>query len=182
MRLDADLVAEAAHAEERLIEAEHEAEIARADFHRAIRRLNLSGASLREIAATLGISHQRVHQIVEGAGGSRRWRKRGDKGENRICSFCGRPRRKARPLVAGPGVYICESCIAIARSLLATGEPAQAGSTTLMAITAVDKRRERCSFCGKRRPHVAGLASTGDVLICNDCVRLCEEILAEQLD
>jgi ATP-dependent protease Clp ATPase subunit len=46
----------------------------------------------------------------------------------------------------------------------------------------VDKRREPCSFCGKRRPQVDGLASTGDVLICNDCLKLGEEIVAERLD
>ena len=58
---------------ERLIDAERDAETARADFHRAVRRLHLHGASLRELAASLGLSHQRVHQIVESAGGSRRW-------------------------------------------------------------------------------------------------------------
>jgi hypothetical protein len=52
---------------ERLIESEREAEPVRADFHCAIRRLHLRGASLREIASALGMSHQRVH-IVEGAG------------------------------------------------------------------------------------------------------------------
>ena len=71
--MDEDLLAEARKAQERLIEAEHDAEIARAGFHRAVRRLHLNGGSLREIAPTLGLSHQRVHQIVEAAGGSRRW-------------------------------------------------------------------------------------------------------------
>src|ERR1017187_6699908 len=55
----------ARHMDEDLIEAEHDAEIARAGFHRAVRRLHLNGGSLREIAPTLGLSHQRVHQIVE---------------------------------------------------------------------------------------------------------------------
>ena len=41
--------------------------------------------------------------------------------------------------------------------------------------------RARCSFCGKRRHQVAGLVSTGDVDICNECVKLCEEILGERL-
>jgi hypothetical protein len=40
--------------------------------------------------------------------------------------------------------------------------------------------RDRTS--GRRRHQVGGLASTGDVLICSDCLKLCEEILAEQLD
>jgi hypothetical protein len=71
--LDEELLAAARHAQERLIEAEHDAEVARAEFHRAVRRLHLHGGSLRELAQALGLSHQRVHQIIEAAGGSRRW-------------------------------------------------------------------------------------------------------------
>ncbi len=114
MAIDAELLEQARAAEERVIDAEHNAEVARADFHRAIRRLQLAGASLREIAVALGLSHQRVHQIVEAAGGSRRWRKgRGDAGDPRCCSFCGRAQRKVKKLVAGPGAYICELCIPV---------------------------------------------------------------------
>jgi hypothetical protein len=43
-----------------------EAEAKRAEFHRAIKKLNLSGVPLRTIAEALGLSHQRVHQIVTG--------------------------------------------------------------------------------------------------------------------
>ena len=75
MAVDPDLLNEAKIAEADLIEAEHATDVARAEFHRAVRRLHLDGASLREIATALGLSHQRVHQIVEAAGGSRRWRK-----------------------------------------------------------------------------------------------------------
>ena len=76
MPLDTGLLEQAKAAEERVIDAEHAADVARADFHRAVRRLQLAGGSLREIADALGLSHQRVHQIVESAGGSRRWRSR----------------------------------------------------------------------------------------------------------
>jgi ATP-dependent Clp protease ATP-binding subunit ClpA len=65
MGLDDDILGEARQARDRLIAARHEAEDARADYHHAIRRLHASGASMREIAEALGISHQRVHQIVD---------------------------------------------------------------------------------------------------------------------
>ena len=78
-----DLLAEARQAQERLIDAERDVEVARADFHRAVRRLHLHGWSLRELAAGLGLSHQRVHQIVEEAGGSRRRIRIGDGGQSR---------------------------------------------------------------------------------------------------
>nr|MBA3690480.1 hypothetical protein [Actinomycetota bacterium] len=44
--------------------AQDEAERLRDDYHREIVKLHRSGMSLREIAEGLGISHQRVHQIV----------------------------------------------------------------------------------------------------------------------
>ncbi len=43
-----------------------EAEAKRAAYHRAVVKLHLSGLPLRDIAEGLGISHQRVHQIVTG--------------------------------------------------------------------------------------------------------------------
>jgi hypothetical protein len=54
-----------------------EAEVARAEYHRAILKAHRSGVSLREIAEQLGISHQRVHQIVTPPGRSRRTRRAG---------------------------------------------------------------------------------------------------------
>src|SRR5487761_1293568 len=71
--MNGELLAEARQAQGRLIDAERDVEVARAEFHRAVRRLHLHGSSLRELAAGLGLSHQRVHQIVAEAGGSRRW-------------------------------------------------------------------------------------------------------------
>jgi Clp amino terminal domain, pathogenicity island component/ClpX C4-type zinc finger len=50
---------------DRLLELQHEAERARADHHHAIRRLHVAGASMREIAESLGLSHQRIHQIID---------------------------------------------------------------------------------------------------------------------
>ena len=37
----------------------------------------------------------------------------------------------------------------------------------------------RCSFCGKRKAEVETLISGGSVFICDECVSLCNEILAE---
>jgi ATP-dependent Clp protease ATP-binding subunit ClpX len=41
----------------------------------------------------------------------------------------------------------------------------------------------RCSFCGKRRSEVASIVAgpTPAVAICNECVALCAEIIAEPL-
>ena len=197
--MDEALLAEARQAQERLIDAERDADVFRAEFHRAVRRLHLHGASLRELASGLGLSHQRVHQIVEEAGGSRRWvrvrggnqprgRAGGRAGELYLaCTFCDKPQNKVRKLIAGPSVYICDGCVDLARVVLSDGQPV---TTSIAELTAgpADEPRTQCSFCGKRRDQVAGLV-VGSVqterkapaAICTECLDLCVEIVAEEL-
>jgi hypothetical protein len=180
MALHQELLDDARAAEGRLIDAERAADIARAEFHHAVRRLQLSGGSLREIAEALGLSHQRVHQIVDGAGGARPWRR--GKGMLLKCSFCGKQQENVRKLIAGPGVYICNECVEKADQVIATGEPA---ATPLSAMTSMsedqDDARFKCSFCGKRRHQVSGVAVAARVAICTECLTLCHEIIAEEL-
>jgi ClpX C4-type zinc finger len=40
----------------------------------------------------------------------------------------------------------------------------------------------RCSFCGKSQEKVARLVAGPGVYICNECVGLCNQIIAEELD
>ncbi len=187
--MDAKLLEEARRAQERLIDAERDADMARADFHRAVRRLHLHGSSLRELAAALGLSHQRVHQIVEAAGGSRRWGRRRDPRSDLACTFCGRPQTKVRKLIAGPNVYICNGCVGLAKRVISS---ADAVLTQVGQMTSVpeQEKRERCSFCGKYRSQVPGLATvsgatggkaSGPAAICGECLALCDEIVAEEL-
>jgi ATP-dependent Clp protease ATP-binding subunit ClpA len=68
--LDPEALRAARSSRDHLLEAQHELERARADYNHAIRRLHAEGGSLREIAEDLGLSHQRVHQIVEESEGS----------------------------------------------------------------------------------------------------------------
>jgi ClpX C4-type zinc finger len=188
-----DLLAEARQAQERLIDAERDVEVARAEFNRAVRRLHLHGSSLRELAADLGLSHQRVHQIVEEAGGSRRWvRVRDGRSRNPSphleCTFCGKEQKQVRKLIAGPGVFICDGCIALAGNVLSSGHAAR---TELGSIVAVPDEGipAKCCFCGKERRQVAGLAGLPYeagrkpgkfAAICSECLELCGEIIAEE--
>jgi hypothetical protein len=197
--VDSDLLAEARRAQERLIDAERDADVARAEFHRAVRRLHLNGASLRELAGTFGLSHQRVHQIVESAGGSRRWLRGSHKSgpaPQVACTFCGRDRAQGTRLIAGPHVYICDICVPRARTVISSGP--QPGSpfvpVILMPAHAEPKGEPQvklaCSFCGKQLHQVAGLAAsstppaTGGLLpratVCTECLDLCDEIFAEE--
>ncbi|HZG34697.1 MAG TPA: Clp protease N-terminal domain-containing protein [Gaiellaceae bacterium] len=64
MTLDENVLAEARELRARLLDLQRDAERTQVDYHHAIRRLQAQGGSLREIAVELGLSHQRVHQIV----------------------------------------------------------------------------------------------------------------------
>jgi ClpX C4-type zinc finger len=168
--MDSPLLESAREAGARLAEAERQAVLARADYHTAIRRLHLAGTPLREIAQMLSLSHQRVQQIVSARGGSwwQVWRRRGTTGDA-VCTWCGRPPAEVHKLIAGPKIYICDSCVESAERVIA-GRP----TPGLQLATA--GARTRCSFCRKRadgdRSVVAGPANA-----CGECLRICREIL-----
>jgi hypothetical protein len=193
--VNAELLAEARQAQERLIDAERDVDVARAEFYRAVRRLHLHGSSLRELAASLGLSHQRVHQIVEEAGGSRRWVRGGARRRRPdplllACSFCGKQQHEVRKLIAGPGVYICDPCIDLAENVISSGDPADTEFGPI--ITAPEHAtRIKCSFCGKDRGQASGMAhmptvtlerTSASAAICSECLVLCNEIITEELN
>ncbi|HMO64145.1 MAG TPA: ClpX C4-type zinc finger protein, partial [Verrucomicrobiota bacterium] len=35
-----------------------------------------------------------------------------------MCSFCGKTHAEVRKLIAGPGVYICDNCVAVCQNVL----------------------------------------------------------------
>ncbi len=82
------------------------------------------------------------------------------------CSFCGRPRTTARTVVAGPGgVYICAECVAAAPAAV---------------IQSARSARTRCSFCGKPAGRVRWLFDGPSEQICDECIALAAEILADE--
>lgn len=183
--MDDKLLAKARRAQERLIDAQRDAAVARAEFHRVVRDLHVQGASLRELAVGLGLSHQRVHQIVEEAGGSRR-RGGGIPFQPLPCTFCGKQQAEAGgKLVAGPGVCICEGCTGLAETVISQGEAARTPVGQLNAVPE-DQTRAQCGFCGKYRHQVPGLAVSSaqtdrkePARICSECLSLCDEIFDE---
>ena len=50
-----------------------------------------------------------------------------------------------------------------------------------MANSKDSDRTVKCSFCGKRQEQVHKLVAGPDVYICNECVMLCHEIIAEEM-
>jgi hypothetical protein len=41
--------------------------------------------------------------------------------ERLLCSLCGKSRREVKKLIVGPGVYICEACVALSVQILDEG-------------------------------------------------------------
>lgn len=186
MALDKDLLEGAKRARDHAIDRQLDAERAQVNYQHSIRRLHASGASLREIAESLGISHQRVHQIVEAVTGKTALKESRD---DRACSFCGSGGTDSDKLIAGPGVFICDECVT--RTDTVIRERATRGDGGLgPQINPISDGKTRCSFCGKRARKAGPLAAAfgfepsgrtkfrgPGVRICGDCVGLCREIL-----
>jgi hypothetical protein len=178
MTIDQELLKKAQTASEKLAEAERQTLLSRAEYHTSIRRLHLAGGSLREIAEALGVSHQRVQQIVEEAGGSwwtRVWRTRTVK-RDAVCTFCGRPPSEVSKLIAGPNVYICNQCVEHAEHVV-SGSP----KAPSLFFLSRGSTRAACSFCGERRDHGRPVVTRREANVCGDCLRLCREILNERI-
>jgi hypothetical protein len=173
MVLNAELLDRARSAATESAEAERQVLVARAEYHTAVRRLHLAGGSLREIAEALNVSHQRVQQIVSGAGGT--WWRRMWGGRNlkpdAVCTWCGRPPSEVTKLVAGPKVYICDGCVDLASK-------AFTGNSGGKFVKGKRGGARRCSFCGKRGTDGRSLAAAAVGNVCSDCLKTCREIMS----
>ena len=155
MAVDKNLLRDARAAADQWADALEQAELAKEDYHQAVRRLHLAGASLWEIADALGLSHQRVHQMIEEAGGTAGWKPRSRVGS---CSFCGAQPAEVSSLVAGPAVFICDRCVAAEHGWRSGGD---------------------CSFCERTEVRVV----TGENgRICEGCLSFCAEVIAARQD
>src|SRR5260221_5657850 len=169
MVIHAPLLQKARAAAARLAETEHQVETARPEYHAIVRRMHLAGSSLREVAKALELSHQRVQQMVGGAGGSwwqRAWRSRNAK-RNLACTFCKQSQDKVDKLIAGPNVFICDACVTLPEQST-TGSPT---ARSLLALTS--NAKARCSFCRKRRARDRPLLTGPAASICAPCLIVC---------
>ena len=166
MSLDPFLLATARAAARTLQDAERAIEPLREDYRTCIRALNAGGASLREIAAALGLSHQRVHQLVQG--------------EGRPMQKAPPPHAVARPVEVGPtcglcgeaaidgapGLPVCAGCRKIGRLLMA-GEVLEGDRGLRLA-----RRHQRPHCLGCHRLPQAGEVFLAGVegAVCPDCL------------
>jgi ATP-dependent protease Clp ATPase subunit len=94
------------------------------------------------------------------------------------CTFCGTDQGGAAKLIAGPSIFVCDRCVQLAGQVVRSGltgedavrfEPLEAGVPVA------------CGFCGKRDRPAAALAGDHAVSICDECVELCDEIIADEV-
>lgn len=175
MAMDQRLLERAKAAAADLEQVERRAAAARDEYHACVRRLHLSGAPLREIAQALSLSHQRVQQIVQAAGGSwwMVWRTRRHAAQGE-CSWCDRPAHEVNRLIAGPDLYICDDCVAAAGAEAATPVSSEWGP---LRLAEPDSPTE-CSFC-RKRPTGGRRVVEGPPNVCSECLVVCREILYE---
>ena|SRR5579884_3380066 len=161
--LNPELLQAVRQAADAVEQAERGVQDAQERYRVAVRRLHIAGAALREIARELHLSHQRVHQLVEGAGSrKRRWKATGSGSPDLTCSFCGKDRTVVAKLVRGPDVNICNECI-----------------DRNDAFDAVHPQVAlRCSFCGKGRSRVKRMFAAAKAQMCGECLELAREIVA----
>ncbi|MEA3075096.1 MAG: hypothetical protein QOF60_4 [Actinomycetota bacterium] len=179
MALDERILAEVEQARLALESLEDQAYDARAGLHQAIRRLHAAGGSMREIATALGMSHQRVHQII-GADGIVEVESLPvpvtSTTESDACSFCGAPRRELDKLLAAPGhVFVCSGCVAVAAMVVGGGEAAN-----MHTVPVEDDAT--CSFCGNPSSVGGAMAEAGkgSPRMCARCVSTCQRLLAPE--
>jgi len=104
------------------------------------------------------------------------------------CSFCGKSQREVRKLIAGPTVYICDECIKRCNEIIAEEEkraeaaPEPKPAPSQGEWSAKTHQTLCCSFCGKSQREVRKLIAGPTVYICDECIGLCNDIIAEEIE
>src|SRR6266545_4414615 len=84
------------------------------------------------------------------------------------CSFCKRAQQEVKNLVAGPTVFICGACVHSYTENLSQAHERD--------LHRVDGGRV-CSFCGLAATGTRYLDGVEDAAVCNECLRLCNDIV-----
>lgn len=177
--LNPALLAAARRRQDELGSVENRLSSARARYVRAVLNLHLAGATLREIAGALNISHQRVHQIVTKESrtiqaGLRR------RSSSVSCALCDAPEGPRRLLLHGPRHCVCSECVVILGSI------AQCRSTTHPVLGYVQfvsggGADLLCILCLQSEPGVDMVAVQDGAAICTGCLGLATHICQEEI-
>lgn len=151
-----------------------------AEHHTSVRRLHVAGASRREVAQALGISYQRVQQIVEGARGTwwQRIRRTRSVSRDAVCTYCDRPPSEVVKLVAGPNVFIFDRCIG---RMEATVGGSMTDARRNASVLGKRATKARCSFCGKAGDGERAVVVSKAASACSECLAICRRIIDDRV-
>jgi len=90
------------------------------------------------------------------------------------CSFCERKQSEVLKLVAGPHAFICNECVSSCTQAITEGMP-----TERITLVLGKQAEAGCSFCGKKPKEVERVVGVPKAHICNECIAICLEILAD---
>jgi hypothetical protein len=88
------------------------------------------------------------------------------------CAFCGKKQSEVQKLIAGPSAHICNECVGNCFRAIIDGEP-----TANITMVLGNQAEARCSFCGQRPADVVRIVGVPKARICNQCVKICGQIL-----
>ena len=88
-------------------------------------------------------------------------------------SFCGKNNTQVRRIITGSNAVICNECVETCNEIVTKNE-----TSNTTDITDHDTSI-KCSFCGKYRFEILKVVSGSGIFICNECVDVCNVIMAE---
>jgi hypothetical protein len=94
-----------------------------------------------------------------------------------LCSFCGKEAPESEIVLARAGFHMCHHCVTSFELMLRDPEIV----ADRVAATKGGPRRLACSVCGKTQDQSACLFGGGSNLICDSCVRLCADMVNDDL-
>ena len=107
------------------------------------------------------------------------------------CSFCGKTRSEVQAFISGPRVFICDECVQLTSDIVVADSEIEPDALRSVSDTDEDSKENEnfpdastmhCSFCGKSQREVRQMMAGPSVFICNECVGLCVDIVAERAD
>ena len=99
---------------------------------------------------------------------------------DRRCSFCFKSQHEVAKFIAGTGVFICDNCVVLCAGIVRDeGIPSESRLEPEPKAPITDDKM-RCGFCRKSTHEVKTLVAANGANICNECVDVCEEIIAWQ--
>lgn len=144
-----------------------EESIGRQDFEGAIKSLEVARTLLSRSKDEQLLSH--VEKLLEDARWARNRKVKPSISSVRpACAFCRRSRPAVARLVGGPGVFVCNECVAAAARRMGR----KIADSPLPRLV-------ECSFCGRRRVSRAIVLASDRAVACRSCMELAAEVLAE---